>query len=90
MSDSRNGCERIRGVLSSRHALALGAVAGGAAATRARAAEDQPGRRQVSAAAEGGQQCDDCVHFQAPNACKLVQGNIGPSGWCQLLPPKPK
>ena len=29
-----------------------------------------------------GQQCDQCVYFQAPDACGLVEGKISPKGWC--------
>jgi len=32
--------------------------------------------------------CDRCINFQPPNACKFVQGDISPSGWCQLFSPK--
>ena len=32
--------------------------------------------------------CDGCVNFQPPKACKFVQGDISPSGWCQLFAPK--
>jgi hypothetical protein len=35
-----------------------------------------------------GHQCDGCAQFQAPSACKLVDGTISPSGWCQLFTPK--
>jgi hypothetical protein len=34
------------------------------------------------------QRCDGCASFQAPNACKVVEGDISPSGWCQLFVPK--
>lgn len=30
------------------------------------------------------QECDKCLHFVAPNACKLVAGKINPKGWCML------
>jgi hypothetical protein len=36
-----------------------------------------------------GQMCMICVHYVAPNACKLVAGKISPTGWCQLFGPKP-
>jgi hypothetical protein len=39
---------------------------------------------------KGEQHCDGCVNFQAPNACKFVDGDISPNGWCQLFGPKPK
>jgi hypothetical protein len=36
------------------------------------------------------QHCDGCVNFQPPNACKFVEGDISPSGWCQLFAAKTK
>jgi hypothetical protein len=29
-----------------------------------------------------GKQCDGCNFWVAPNACKLVDGDIAPTGWC--------
>ena len=37
---------------------------------------------------KGDQRCDGCVNFQPPNACKFVQGDISPNGWCQLFAAK--
>ena len=34
---------------------------------------------------KGDQRCDGCMLFQPPNACKVVQGEISLSGWCQLF-----
>ena len=31
-----------------------------------------------------GKQCDGCNFFMAPNGCKLVDGEIAPTGWCAL------
>ncbi len=31
-----------------------------------------------------GHQCDGCNFFVAPNACKMVDGDIAPAGWCLL------
>lgn len=31
-----------------------------------------------------GKQCDACNFFIAPNACKMVDGEIAPTGWCAL------
>ena len=28
--------------------------------------------------------CDGCEHFQPPNACENVMGEIAPGGWCKL------
>ncbi|MBL6079116.1 high-potential iron-sulfur protein [Belnapia sp. T18] len=31
-----------------------------------------------------GQRCDGCLHFQPPNACAIVNGEIKPEGWCAV------
>jgi hypothetical protein len=31
-----------------------------------------------------GHQCDGCNFFVAPNSCKMVDGEIAPTGWCAL------
>ena len=36
------------------------------------------------------QQCSTCLHFVAPDSCKMVEGKIVPNGWCSLFAPKPK
>jgi hypothetical protein len=36
----------------------------------------------------GDQHCDGCFNFQPPKACKFVQGDISPGGWCQLFAAK--
>lgn len=33
---------------------------------------------------KGEQKCANCMHFEGPNACKLVEGEISPEGWCLL------
>jgi len=38
---------------------------------------------------KGVQECDKCLHFVAPDSCKLVDGKINPKGWCSLFAPKP-
>lgn len=32
----------------------------------------------------GEQRCAGCAHFVAPNACRVVEGDISPDGWCTL------
>jgi hypothetical protein len=39
---------------------------------------------QYQPAPKGGQACAGCNSFIAPNQCKLVAGEISPSGWCHL------
>lgn len=35
---------------------------------------------------KGDQQCSGCVHFIAgQNQCRIVEGDISPSGWCKLF-----
>jgi hypothetical protein len=36
-----------------------------------------------------GQQCSDCVYFEPPTSCKVVQDPIAATGWCQLFVAKP-
>ena len=31
-----------------------------------------------------GQKCSDCLYFQAPSSCGVVDGTISPNGWCSL------
>ena len=35
-------------------------------------------------APKGDQRCDNCALFVTPASCKLVAGDISPSGWCRL------
>jgi hypothetical protein len=32
-----------------------------------------------------GRQCMNCVHFAAPSACEIVEGDVSPQGWCQFF-----
>jgi High potential iron-sulfur protein len=29
-------------------------------------------------------QCDNCMLFQAPESCQVVDGKVAPTGWCKL------
>ncbi len=33
---------------------------------------------------KGSQNCANCRLFQAPNACRSVDGSISPQGWCRI------
>lgn len=37
----------------------------------------------------GQQECDGCMQFVAPDACKVVDGKISPKGWCMAWVKKP-
>ncbi len=72
-----------------RQALAwLAAIPAGVAAASlvATKAEAKAPQKAVSYQDEpkDGKRCDGCRHWQPPNACKLVRGEISPSGWCQI------
>ena len=38
---------------------------------------------------KGAQRCDNCSQFEAPAACKVVEGNIAAAGWCHVWVQKP-
>lgn len=80
-------CERIsrRGLLSGT-ALALSAAATATVTSRAAAQEKMSqADAKYQSAPKGDQRCDGCMLFQPPSACKVVDGAISPSGWCQLF-----
>ena len=70
-------------------ALAIGAAAIATAVSRAAAQQKiSQADAKYQGTPKGDQHCDGCVNFQPPNACKFVQGDISPSGWCQLFAAK--
>jgi hypothetical protein len=36
---------------------------------------------------DGDKQCEKCVQFQPPDACKMVEGPISPQGSCRIFVP---
>jgi uncharacterized membrane protein len=38
---------------------------------------------------KGDRQCDGCNLFEGPKACKTVDGEISPKGWCRIWVKKP-
>jgi hypothetical protein len=61
-------------------------------ARRSHSALPRPGQQKISQAnakyqdhPNGTQECDGCIQFQPPNACKIVDGTINPKGWCQFF-----
>lgn len=64
-------------------ALIPDAAAGGMTKAKAHYAVDPKGKPD----------CDDCVHYIAAKsrkgngACRLVEGEINPHGWCQYFQP---
>lgn len=37
---------------------------------------------------KGGAKCEACQQFLPPSGCKLVNGPISPSGWCNFFAPR--
>jgi hypothetical protein len=88
-----NDCQRIsrRVVLTTGAALSLGAAAAAAVISQSAAQQKiSQADAKYQTTPKGDQRCDGCVNFQPPNACKFVEGNISPSGWCQLFAAKTK
>ena len=36
----------------------------------------------------GKSRCDNCTQWVGPTVCKVVSGQLSPSGWCSLYGPK--
>ena len=90
MNDRKNNdrCISRRAVLTG-SVLALGAVAGAGVFSRAAAEQKfSQNAAQYQATPKGDQHCGSCSKFQPPNACKIIEGNISPSGWCKLFAAK--
>jgi hypothetical protein len=81
-----------RRLLSRGAFLAAGAAVLGAAATTVRpamAASKLPQRTvNYQPTPRGRASCANCAQWQQPNACKLVDGQISPTGWCSVYAPK--
>jgi len=43
----------------------------------------------VAATPDPQKRCENCLHFQPPNACAIVSGEIAPAGWCAVWAAKP-
>jgi hypothetical protein len=89
MNNGRNDCQRIsRRVLLTGTALALGTAAVAAVSQAMAQVKISQAVANYQNTPKGDQRCDRCINFQPPNACKFVQGDISPSGWCQLFASK--
>jgi hypothetical protein len=61
---------------------------------RRTSAPDEAGAKASQASVQyqdqpkGDQQCSGCINFVGPNACRVVEGEISPEGWCNLWAPQ--
>lgn len=71
-------------------AVGSGAVMAAGLVSSPAAASGKIAQKAVNyqATPKGNQRCDNCSLWQPPNACKLVDGTIAPSGWCVLYKKK--
>jgi hypothetical protein len=91
MDNGRNDCQVSRRVVLTGTALVAGSAALVTAVPQARAQEKiSQANAKYQSTPKGDQRCDVCINFQPPNACKFVQGDISPNGWCSLFAPKTK
>ncbi len=76
----------LRGML----VVGLGAVAAYAAPRSAEAQDQKLAQNlvQYQTSPKNGQECDKCVNWVNPNACKIVAGPISPKGWCVAFAPQ--
>jgi hypothetical protein len=63
----------------------LGAIGMSAALGQARAAGEKLSKQQAEYqdSPKGIQMCATCTLFEAPHSCKVVEGDVSPSGWCK-------
>jgi High potential iron-sulfur protein len=81
---NKSGVSRRAVILAAAGAAPLLALSGGEAQAKLAqtAVKYQPDPKD-------GHQCDGCNFFVAPNSCKMVDGDISPTGWCTLWVKKP-
>ena len=81
---------RWSGEISRRHLLsnAAGASTGAAAilgmTMTAQAAKLSQKAASYQKSPKGKLRCDNCTLFQAPTACKSVEGPVAAPGWCSV------
>jgi hypothetical protein len=76
---TKSGINRRTVLLAAAGAAPLVALASG----QAQAKIAQAGVKYQTSPNDG-HQCDGCNFFIAPNSCKMVDGEIAPTGWCAL------
>jgi hypothetical protein len=69
--------------------LLLAAAAVGVAGS-ADAKMPQKGVQYVAKSPKPNMNCGNCASFQAPAACKIVDGVIAPAAYCMVWSPAPK
>ena len=82
-----------RALLKAGAAVVTGVSAGWLAGQLSASAQQKMAQKMVqylAATKKPSQLCSNCVNFVSPNACKIVEGEIHPGGWCVAWAPAPK
>ena len=81
-----------RDVVSRRSVIKFGLVVLAAGVVGETAAQQKIAQNlvQYQETPKNGQKCADCLQFEAPDKCKVVDGKISPNGWCAAFVAKPK
>lgn len=83
---------RSKGI-SRRRVLTVGVGVAGTAVigtlTAAQAAKVPQKAVKYQDTPKGEQRCENCALFEAPSACKTVDGTVSPQGWCIVYAKKP-
>lgn len=71
--------------------IAGAALAGSVIPLRVANAQQKASKKamQYQDTPKNGQECSQCMHFQPPKACAVVEGDISPKGWCAAWAKKP-
>jgi hypothetical protein len=86
LTEFRHVAARRRAILGA----GLAAAAAGGLAVPAAQAQQKLAQNLImyQDTPKDGQRCDQCTHWQPPNACAIVEGPIAPAGWCGAFAPK--
>ncbi len=87
-----NGKKTSRREILKLGAFGLGAIGAMSVAGSANAQVAQKAKQKAvmyQATPKDGKQCSGCQHFQAPNACRIVEGEVNANGYCILFAKKP-
>lgn len=88
--ESRSAAVSRRSVIQNVGIAVTGVAILGATVTSNRA-QAKPSQKLVGYqdTPKGGLRCDNCLQFEPPSSCKVVEGTVSPAGWCKVYVKKP-
>jgi len=87
---SQNNNQATRRFLLKMGSASIVVAAGVGIASTASAKVAQKGVQYVAVSTKPKMNCGNCANFVKPNACKVVDGVIAPTGYCMIWAPAPK